>query len=141
MESDILITIKVGNKVHMRSEHVWISSMKININNVHELCNLCARKRALIEDSMNTEKNRGYSYEKAFSYDWNGMRCFHYLMRIAHAINTISEFTKKLKQYIKSLGWSVTLEIIFDALSQPWLSTAWIKKQLEKKVQLRLQLE
>jgi hypothetical protein len=130
-----------GDKVHIRSEHRWISSMKININNVHEICNLCARKRALIEDSMNTEKNRGYSYEKAFSYNWNGMRCFHYLMRIAHAINAISEFTKTLKKHIKSLGLSLTLKLIFEGLSNPWLSTKWMEKQLTYKPRLCLKLE
>lgn len=131
---------ETGTKVHMRSEHCWISSMKINLNNVHELCNLCARKRALIEDSMNTEKNRGYSYENAFSYNWNGMRCFHYLMRIAHAINAISEFTKTLKKYIKSLGCSLTLKLIFEALSNPWLSTEWIEKQVRNQPRLCLEL-
>jgi hypothetical protein len=129
-----------GNKVHLRSEHCWISSMKININNVHELCNLCARKRALIEDSMNTENNRGYSYERAFSYNWNGMRCFHCLMRIAHAINAISEFTKTLKKYIKSLGCSLTLKLIFEALSNPWLPTEWIEKQVHNQPRLSLEL-
>ena len=62
------------------SEHTWISSIPLNINNVHELCNLGARKKGLLEDSINTEKNRGYQYQHAFSYDWYAMQSFHYLM-------------------------------------------------------------
>ena len=129
-----------GEIVVMVSEHCWISSIEISIDNVNELCNLCGRKRALIEDSMNTEKNRGYFYENAYSYNWNGMRCFHQLMRLAHAINAISEFTKTLKKYIKSLGVLCTLNIIFEALSNPWLSDDWMKIQLKKDARLYLNL-
>ena len=129
-----------GEIVVMISEHCWISSIQISIDNVHELCNLCARKRALIEDSMNTEKHRGYFYENAYSYNWNGMRCFHQLMRLAHAINAISEFTKTLKKYIKSFGVLCTLGVIFEALFNPWLSTDWMKIQLKKDARLCLSL-
>jgi len=123
------------------SEHAWISSLKLSIKNAHELCNLCARQRAGIEDSINTEKNRGYQYKHAFSYDWNAMRGFHYLMRLGHAINALSEFTKKLKRYIKELGLSATLKMIYTALSNPWLTKDWLAKQLTEVPQLRLQLE
>ena len=68
------------------SEHTWISSIPLFINNVHELCNLGARKKELIEDSFNTEKNRGYQYQHAYSYNWNAMQGFHYLMRLGHAV-------------------------------------------------------
>jgi len=44
----------------MHTEHKWISNIPFNIDNVNELCNLGARARAFIEDSINTEKNRGY---------------------------------------------------------------------------------
>ena len=57
-----------------------------------------------MEDSFNTEKNRGYHYKHAFSYDWNAMQGFHYLMRLAHVINAISEFTKNVKKkYVRKL--------------------------------------
>ena len=91
---------KTGKIIKCFSEHAWISSILISIDKVHELLNLGARKKELIEDSMNTEKNRGYHYKHAFSYNWNAMQGFHYLMRLGHAINAICEFTKKLKKYI-----------------------------------------
>ena len=37
--------------------------------NVHELINLGARKKEAIEDSINTEKNRGYHYKHLFSHN------------------------------------------------------------------------
>ena len=81
-----------------------------------------ARKLGLIEDNFNTEKNRGYHYKHAYSYDWNGIQGFHYLMRLAHCINAISEFTKMLKKYIKSLGCSATLKLIKETLFSPWVT-------------------
>jgi len=136
-----VVNPKTGKIVLCHSEHAWISSISLNINNAHELCNLGARKMWFIEDSINTEKNRGYHYKHAFSYDWNGMKGFHYLMRLAHAINAISEFTKKMKRYIKEIGCSATLKIIKETLFSPWLSLAWYEAQKLKIPQLRLQLE
>ncbi len=113
----------------------------MSLDNVHERCNLAARKRALIEDNFNTEKNRGYCYQHIFSYCWQAMKGFHYLMRLAHAINAISEFTKKLKKYIRELGWSNTLMRIFDAIKNPWLTNEWLTKEMDKTPQLRLDLK
>ena len=132
---------KTSEIIQCFSEHAWISSILININNVHELLNLGARKKELIEDSINTEKNRGYNYKHAFSYNWNALQGFHYLMRLGHAINAISEFTKKLKKYIKENGVVATLKLIKETLFSPWLPTIWYEEQSKKVGQLRLQLE
>ena len=132
---------KTGDIIQCFSEHRWISSICIGIQNVHELLNLGARKKELIEDSINTEKNRGYQYKHAFSYNWNTMLGFHYLMRLGHAINAISEFSKKLKKYIKSLGCSATLKLIKETLFSPWLPSSWYDAQSKNDAQLRLQLE
>ncbi len=129
------------NIENVRSEHIWISSLPLNINNVHVLCNLGARNRALIEDNMNTEKNRGYSYKHVFSYNWNGMRCFHNLMRMGHAINAISEFTKKLKKYINERGVNTVLSYIFETLSNKWLTSDWFDKNIPTKPQIKFAIE
>lgn len=86
------------------SEHVWISSVAISIDNAHEMCNLGARKKECIEDSMNTKKNRGYHYKHAYSYHWNAMQCFHLLMRLGHAINALSKYTKNSKNMSKKMA-------------------------------------
>jgi len=121
-------------------EHTWISSIALNINNVQELLNHGARKLALI-DSINTEKNRGYHYKHAFSENWNALQGFHYLMRLGHAINELSEFTKTLKRYIKNLGCSATLKLIKDTLFNPWLPSTWYEQQRNNTPRLELQLE
>ena len=132
---------KTGEIEKRYSEHTWISSIPANVKNLHELFNLGMRKHWLIEDSFNTEKNRGYNYKHAFSYHWNAMQGFHLLMRLAHAINALSEFTKTLKKYIHSLGCSATMKLIKETLFSPWLSLEWYDEQTSRKPQLRLQLE
>lgn len=62
-------------------------------------------------------------------------------MRLAHAINAISQFTKTLKRYIKDLGVGATLKFIKDTLFSPWLSVGWYEQQAILTPQLRLQLE
>jgi len=69
------------------------------------------------------------------------MQGFHYLMRLAHAINAISEFTKVMKRDIKEQGWSATLKLIKETLFAPWLSLKWYDNQRAIIPQLRLQLE
>jgi hypothetical protein len=141
LEEYEVVNNKTGEIETHYSEHAWISSIPAEVGNLHELLNCGARKLWLIENSINTEKNRGYHYKHAFSYNWNAMQGFHYLMRLGHAINAISEFSKKLKHYIKSLGCSATLKLIKETLFGPWLSSQWYVDQHKQTPQLRLQLE
>ena len=132
---------KTGGIIIKHSQHQWLSSIRVSIDKIHELCNLGARKIGLMEDSINTEKNRGYHYEHAFSYDWNAMQGFHLLMRLGHAVNALSEFTKKIKQWIKEQGCSATLKIIRETIFNPWLPKEWYEQQHKKSIRLKLQLE
>lgn len=132
---------KTGEIIFKYSQHQWLSSIRITIENVNELCNLGARKIGLMEDSINTEKHRGYHYEHGFSYSWNAMQGFHLLMRLAHAVNALSEFTKKLKKWIKEQGCSTTLKLIKETIFNPWLPREWYEEQHKKSVRLTLQLE
>jgi len=69
------------------------------------------------------------------------MQGFHYLMRLAHTINALSEFARTLKKYVKTLGCSATLKLIKETLFNPWLPPAWYEAQALQTPQLRLQLE
>lgn len=123
------------------SEHAWISSQLIDKNNVHELTNLAGRKNFLLENNINQAKNHGYQYKHLFSYNWHAIQGFHYLMRLAQAINSLSEWTKVMRKNIKAMGWSATLKLIKETLFAPWLSAEWYEAQLKKSPQLRLQFE
>jgi hypothetical protein len=73
--------------------------------------------------------------------NWNAMQGFHLLMRLAHAINALSEFSKKLKKWIKEQGCAAILKVIKETIFNPWLPKKWYEQQYKKSVQLKLQLE
>jgi hypothetical protein len=72
--------------VKKTSRHAWLSDQPLHRNNVHSRCNLGARHRWGIETGFLVEKHHGYQYEHCFSYDWEAMRGYHYLMRLCHAL-------------------------------------------------------
>ena len=80
-----------GEKLVQYSSHKWITNIKVTDDNISDLANEIARKRWGIEESNNTEKNRGYNYKHLFSHNWNAIQSFHNLMRLAHAINIVSQ--------------------------------------------------
>ena len=139
-ESWLEVDSETGEKVKKFSEHRWITNVVVTWKNIHEISNLCARKRWGIEDSNNTEKNRGYCYKHLYSKDWNAMCCFHYLMRLGHAVNAISEFTKKLKKLILDFGCNYILRLIKETLENPWLTKEWFNKTNQQKGRLQLNL-
>ena len=132
---------KTGEVEVKYSEHTWISSIPFTIDNVHEFLNLGARKKEAIEDSINTEKNRGYHYKHLFSHNWNAMKGFHLLMRLGHALNALSQFVKRLKKYVKENGIGATLLFIKETLFSPWLNDVWLEEQHNQIPQLRFLME
>src|SRR5256884_4419480 len=45
--------------------------------------------RWAIEEGILVEKHLGYQYEHNFSYNWEAMRGYHFLMQIAHLLNAL----------------------------------------------------
>jgi hypothetical protein len=86
------------------SRHAWLSSQPLSQDNVHERCNLGARHRWGIEAGFLVEKHQGYHYEHAFALDWNAMKGYHLLMRLAHVFNTLARFTRQLRDLYQQLG-------------------------------------
>ena len=122
------------------AHQVWISSEPLRWDTVHERCNLGARWRwGGIEDSMQTEKRRGYYYEHPFSYNWNAMKGYHYLMRLAHAINALAQFTKAVARQVRTRGLGVFLSLVRETCANGWLSRQWCRELLARPFQLRLE--
>lgn len=103
-----------------KSKHAWISSKKITFENVHTLCNLIARNRWGIETSFLEEKHFGYNYEHIYSTNWKAMIGYHYLMRIAHALNSIARFTKVMKKMIKNIGVKKFIGYVRETCATLW---------------------
>ena len=128
-----------GQIVDKQTRHVWISSEPLRWDNVHERCNLGARYRWGIEVSMQVEKRRGYYYEHPFSYTWNAMKGYHYLMRLAHLFNAIAQATKRVARQIRRLGVQAFLSLVRETCANPWLRPSWLQQFVATPSQLRLE--
>jgi hypothetical protein len=133
---------EVGNEgeiVPKTARHAWISSRPLNHNNVHERCNLGARYRWGIEAGFLVEKHQGYQYEHAFALDWNAMKGYHYLMRLAHLFNTLARFSQHLKTLYAQFGVRGAIAFIRQSCAAPWLDPERIKTLLNCHFQLKIE--
>ncbi len=120
------------------SRHVWISDEPLSRSNLHERCNLGARYRWGVESNFLVEKHHGYQYEHAFSYDWNAMRGYHYLMRLGHFINILAVYSESLIVIVREYGIRGFIRFVRSTLSGRWLDLLSTKQRLEANFQLRL---
>jgi len=127
-----------GELEEKKSRHAWLSSRPIHDYNVHERCNLGARYRWGIEANFLVEKHQGYHYEHCFSFNWNAMKGYHYLMRLAHLFNALALFSVALAPVIKLLGKRGLLKLIGSTLSAPWFALGKIKELISQPFRLRL---
>ena len=102
----------------------WISAKPITSKNVLERCNDAGRARWNIEEGILTEKKRGYNYEHMFSYDWNGMQCWHVLMHLGHLINILVIHSKELWETAKRKGIKGLWDILKDCVRGNWADTS-----------------
>ncbi len=128
---------KSNKIVTKRGRHAWISSKPLNKGNVHERCNLAARHRWGIETGILVEKRHGYQYEHAFSYNWNAMRGYHYLMRLGHFINVLATYSECLLEMVREFNVRGFIKFIRDTLNGRWLDPPWVQRRLEASFQLR----
>jgi hypothetical protein len=125
--------------VDKHARHVWISSHPLHRDNVHENCNLGARQRWGIETSLLVEKCQGYHYEHPFSYNWNAMKGYHYLMRLAHLVNALALATKRVASQVRTLGVQAFLRWVRESCAHRWLRREWIERFRATPLQLRLE--
>jgi hypothetical protein len=120
------------------SRHAWISSIALDKSNLHERCNLAARHRWNIETEILVEKHHGYNYEHCFSYDWNSMRGYHYLMRIGLALNVLAQFSERLFKVVREKGIKAFIAFVCETMRASLLDTQWVEQRLSGPIQLRL---
>ncbi|MCP4284010.1 MAG: transposase family protein [Gammaproteobacteria bacterium] len=129
---------KTAEIVPKKMKYAWISSRPISQLNVHTRCNLGARYRWGIEAGFLVEKHQGYSYEHAFAKNWNAMKGYHYLMRLAHLFNTLARFSKELAGLFAELGVRAAIGFIRNTLTGPWLDPREVEQRLNRPFRLRL---
>lgn len=127
-----------GEAAVKTSRHAWISSEPLNTGNVHERCNLAARHRWGIETGILIEKRHGFNYEHCFSYNWNAMKGYHYLMKIGRMFLILAEYSACLAEKFKLLGKRGFVRFIRETIASPWLEYNMVIKRLNRNFQLRL---
>jgi hypothetical protein len=127
-----------GRIVTKTSRHAWISGEPLEQTNIHERCNLGARHRWNIESELLVVKRQGYQYEHCFSYDWNAMKGYHYLMRIGRTINVLAQYSERLIHIFIEKGVRGFIDFVRETLTGPWLDTDWVQARLGQTYQLRL---
>ena len=128
----------MGKEIIKTSRHAWLSSQPLSKRNVHERCNLGGRHRWGIESELLVEKRHGYQYEHCFSHNWNGMRGYHYLMRLGHLFNVLAEYSESLAKLVLELGRRGFIRFVRETIAVHSLDTATISNWLAGSLQLRL---
>ena len=66
------------------------------------------------------------------------MKGYHYLMRLAHLLNTLARFSKALTGLFSTLGVQAAVAFIRNTLTGPWLDAQEIEQRLSRSFRLRL---
>ena len=93
-----------GTVEEKKTRYAWISSRPLNRRNVFMRCTTMARYRWKIESNFLIEKHEGYSFEHVYSYNWQAMKGFHYLMKIGHFMNVMAVNSELLAEYVDEKG-------------------------------------
>lgn len=127
-----------GEIITKQSRHAWLSSRALTKNNVHNYCNLEARFRWSLENNFLVENHQGYGYEHTYSYDWQAMKGYHHLMRLARLLNNVVMRGVEIVNWVKEKGIRGLIHFLRQALSGALLDHAAINALHGKKFQQRL---
>jgi hypothetical protein len=101
----IVKSVETDGEATIKQQFVFLSSLYLTKQNSDEIVNQEGRRRWVIENQgFNSQKNRGYNLEHAYSEDEKVSKCFYILMQIAHIINQLMERGSLLKKLIVTFG-------------------------------------
>ena len=129
---------ETGQEVEKTKKFAWISFKEINERNAEKRCNLMGRPRWNIETQNLVEKHHGYAYGHCFSYNWNAMKGYHYLMHLGHIINVLTLYSTGLIGRLKEKGARRTIKLIWLAFKGSELDIGRLKTLIQGKYQIRL---
>ncbi len=66
------------------------------------------------------------------------MKGYHYLMHLAHFLNTLARFSKNLAKLFAERGIQATIKFIRNTLTGPWLNVHALEQRLDQPFRLRL---
>lgn len=102
----------------MVTKYAWLSSQRLTSENVFHLCTKIARARWRVENNFLVEKHQGYNYSHCYSYNWNAMKGFHYLMKFGVFLNVLLTHCEALTEYVRIEGVRSFVKKIWELLTQ-----------------------
>jgi hypothetical protein len=90
--------------VQKTARHAWISTVLLSPENVHERFNLGARHRGESRKAHFGREASRLWVRAQFSYNWEAMRGYHFLMQIAHPLNILVKHGARLARMVRSPG-------------------------------------
>lgn len=129
-----------GLKVQKERKFVWLSYKEITKGNVEKRCNYIGRPRWNIETQNLVQKHHGYSYEHCFSYDWNAMKGFHYLMHLGYIINLLTLHSKNVIGNVMNKGVRGTVKLLWNIFSGSILDYEKLNSMINIRYQVRLEI-
>lgn len=127
-----------GELEEKQTRYAWISSKPLNETNVFTRCTKMGRYRWKIENNILTEKHQGYDYEHCYSYIWNAMEGYHYLMKIGRFLNVLAANSELLAEKVNELGIRGFIAFLNEACGGILLDKDKIQKAANKRQQWRL---
>jgi hypothetical protein len=67
------------------------------------------------------------------------MKGFHQLMRLAHLLKALAQYTQWVAPQVRRMGVAAFLRFVRETCAHPWLAPLWIAQFLATPVQLRLE--
>jgi DDE_Tnp_1-associated len=121
------------------TRYVWISNVEITEKNVFKRCTLMGRYRWHIENNFLVMKHGGYNYKHFYSFNWNAMKGYHYLMNIGRFVNVIALNTELIKdRWVKKMGINPYLKFLRDICKAALLDFNRIDEIVAKKNYIKL---
>ena len=120
------------------SKWAWVSARPFSKKTVVTRCNRMARHRWDIEEHILQEKHYGYHYTHLYSRQWNAMKGFHTLMRLAHLLNTLALHQVALWPTVQAQGIGPTIRWVYQTFAGNWLDTERIVVRRARPHSLRL---
>ena len=132
------IDSKTGKVVVKTGRFAWISFREITVRNVEKRCNCMGRPRWNIETQNLVEKYHGYAYKHCFSYNWEVMKGYHYLMHLGHIMNILTLYSSNLIGRVKKKGARRIIKLIWLIFEGSILDVERLKIAIKEKYQIRL---
>ena len=127
-----------GKTEEYMTRYAWLSCKPLSHKNVFSRCTKLGRYRWKIENSILTEKHQGYCYEHCYSYTWNAMEGYHYLMKIGRLFNVLAVNSELLIDIVQERGIQGFVSYLWQITGRTFLCRERIREATNKSYQWRL---